>query len=476
MVSLTAVILAAGQGTRMRSALAKVLHPLAGQPIIHYCVATATALAGAPPVLVIGHGGDQVRAELGDRARYVVQADQLGTGHALMQVLPLLSESVHPAGERGTVVVTYGDMPLLSQETLAALVEGHVQGDAVVSMLTVAARDPRGFGRVLRDAAGRLQGIVEEADCTPEQRAIRELNAGIYCFDRAWLCENLPRVPRSAKGEYYLTDVVGMAASQRRNVHAVACADEAEVLGINTRAHLAEAEAIMRSRINRRWMEAGVTMPDPAATYIDSTVQIEPDTVIWPGTYLQGQTTIGRDCCIGPNTLIRSSQIADGCTVMMSVLESAIMEQGASIGPFGHLRQGARLCQGAHMGNFGEMKNSTLGPGSKMGHFSYLGDASVGANVNIGAGTITCNFDGARKHATVIEDDAFVGSDSMLVAPLRIGRGARTGAGSVVTHDVPADAVAYGVPARVKRMRDGPHEAGEHATDDQKAPRELEEK
>jgi bifunctional UDP-N-acetylglucosamine pyrophosphorylase/glucosamine-1-phosphate N-acetyltransferase len=235
-------------------------------------------------------------------------------------------------------------------------------------------------------------------------------------------------------------------------MNAVLCADVNELLGINTRVHLAEAEQVMRARINRGWMEAGVTMLDPATTYIDATVTIGLDTTILPNTFLRGKTTIGSGCRIGPGSVIEDSQVGDNCTVTMSVLEGAVMEKESDIGPFGHLRKGARLCRGAHMGNFGEMKNSTLGPGAKMGHFSYLGDATVGANVNVGAGTITCNFDGERKHPTVIEDDAFIGSDSMLVAPVRIGRGAKTGAGAVVTHDVPAGAVVYGVPARVKQQ------------------------
>ncbi|HEX9114717.1 MAG TPA: bifunctional UDP-N-acetylglucosamine diphosphorylase/glucosamine-1-phosphate N-acetyltransferase GlmU, partial [Anaerolineae bacterium] len=383
---------------------------------------------------------------VGARARYAVQAEQLGTGHAVRQAAPLL------AGQGGTILVTYADMPLLTEDTLRLMLAGHEQSRATLTMLTVANVDPRGFGRVLRDRpGGRVTAIVEEAACTPEQRAIRELNAGIYCFAADWLWANLPDLPLSAKGEYYLTDLVAMAAAQGQIVNALECADATEVLGINTRVHLAEAEAILRRRINRQWMEAGVTLPDPATTYIDDGVTIGQDTVILPGTYLQGRTTIGAGCRIGPNAWIVDSQIGDDCTVFMSVLEGAVMARAANIGPFGHLRKGSHMGEGAHMGNFGEMKNSTLGPGAKMGHFSYLGDATIGPNVNIGAGTITCNFDGVHKHPTVIEEDVFIGSDSMLVAPLHIGRGAKTGAGSVVTHDVPAGAVVYGVPARVKR-------------------------
>jgi len=317
--------------------------------------------------------------------------------------------------------------------------------------LTVIAQDPRGFGRVVRDDTGQPQRVVEESSCTPEQLSIRELNAGVYCFNADWLWENLAKLSPSPKGEYYLTDMVGLAVSQGHPATAIQTTDASELIGINTRVHLAEAEAVIRARINRRWMEAGVTLLDPVTTYIESTVTIAPDTIILPNTHLRGRTTIGSHCRIGPNTVLEDSQIGSNCLVTMSVLEGAVMEDDANIGPFGHLRKGARLCRGAHMGNFGEMKNATLGPGGKMGHFSYLGDAQIGANVNIGAGTITCNFDGVHKNVTVIEDDVFIGSDSMLVAPVHIGRGAKTGAGSVVTHDVPAGAVVYGVPARPKR-------------------------
>jgi bifunctional UDP-N-acetylglucosamine pyrophosphorylase/glucosamine-1-phosphate N-acetyltransferase len=293
-------------------------------------------------------------------------------------------------------------------------------------------------------------GVIEEVVATPEQLAIRELNAGVYCFDADWLWQNLPNVPVSPKGEYFLPDLVAMALAQGHPVNAVRCDDETELMGINTRVHLAEAEAALRARVNRRWMEAGVTLLDPAATYIEPGVTIGSDTVILPNTHLTGRTAIGSGCRIGPGAIVQDCQIGDRCVVSMSVLEEAVMEEDSNIGPFSHLRKGARVCRGAHVGNFGEIKNSTLGPGSKMGHFSYLGDAQIGEEVNIGAGTITCNFDGQRKHKTIIEDGVFIGSDSMLVAPLHIGLGAKTGAGSVVTHDVPAGAVVYGVPARVK--------------------------
>ena len=452
-MQVTAVILAAGQGTRMKSSTPKVLHPLGGRPLVLYSVDVATAVTGTPPVLVVGHGADEVQQVVGERAIYAHQAQQLGTGHAVMQARALVE-----ARRAEQALVTYADMPLLTAETLHGLVNSHQAAGCVMTLLTVIAADPRGFGRVVRDAEGRVQCVVEEAVASPAQLAIRELNAGVYCFDAGWLWRNLPDVPVSPKGEYYLPDLVAMALTQGQAVNAVACDDESELLGINTRVHLAEAEAVLRDRINRGWMEAGVTMSDPTATYIEPSVVIGRDTVILPDTHLTGNTRIGSRCRIGPSSTVANCEIGDGCVVQYSVLEDAVMEADSNIGPFSHLRRGARLGRGAHMGNFGEMKNSVLGPGSKMGHFSYLGDAQIGEDVNIGAGTITCNFDGVNKHKTVIEDGAFIGSDSMLVAPLHIGRGAKTGAGSVVTHDVPAGAVAYGVPARIRSEPGGSKE------------------
>jgi len=332
---LTAVILAAGQGTRMKSVLPKVLHPLAGRPLVEYAVETVAAVTGTAPVLVVGHGSEQVRQTLGDRARYVIQAQQLGTGHAVMQARELL------LGQADAILVSYADMPLLTQATLRAIVGGYQQSGGVMSFLTIIAQDPRGFGRVVRDAAGRPQGVVEEASCTPAQLAIRELNAGVYCFDAEWLWANLSHIPLSPKGEYYLTDTVALAVSQGRIAHAVQTSDEAELIGINTRVHLAEAEQALRARINRGWMEAGVTLADPATTYIEPGVTIGRDTVILPGVSLRGRTVIGGGCRIGPQAVIVDSLIGDACTVTMSLLEEAALETGATIGPFAHIRSGS---------------------------------------------------------------------------------------------------------------------------------------
>ncbi len=444
-MKLATVILAAGYGTRMKSKLPKVLHPLAGRALVEWSVDAVKGISHGLPLVVIGHGGEQVRALLGPRVRYAVQEERLGTGHAVLQARDQLQ------GKADAVLVIYADMPLLQEATLRHFVdffkENREQGDLAMAMLTVEREDPQGFGRVVRNAAGDVQAIVEEVDCTPEQRQIRELNSGIYCFDAAWLWANLPHVPLSAKGEYYLTDLAGMAVQQGRRVVAAQAPLE-DVYGVNTRSHLAMAGEVLRRRIAERHMAAGVTIVDPNATYIDAQVTIGPDTVILPGTLLQGATQIGEDCLIGPHSQIRDSQIGNECRVVHSVVEQARMEDGSEIGPFGHLRKGAHLGPGVHMGNFGEVKNSYLGPGTKMGHFSYVGDATIGANVNIGAGVITCNYDGSRKHPTVIEDEVFLGSDTMLVAPVRLGQGARTGAGSVVTRDVATGDLVYGVPAR----------------------------
>jgi bifunctional UDP-N-acetylglucosamine pyrophosphorylase / glucosamine-1-phosphate N-acetyltransferase len=441
------VILAAGDSTRLQSKTPKVLHELAGRPLIEYSVRLAEAVSTEPPVVVVGRNAEAVVAQVGDRARYVYQEQRLGTGHAVMQARPLL------LGSSGTVLVFYADMPLVTQESMQALLALHARNSAnggVLSMLTFESDTPRGFGRIVRNDAGQVTAIVEEADCTAQQLRITELNPGLYCYDAQWLWQSLDEITVSPKGEYYLTDLVAIAVAQGRQVLAHKVSDASEMLGINTRVHLAEAEAVLRRRINKRWMEAGVTIVDPASTYIDVGVDIGRDTILLPATHLRGQCKIGEDCRIGPNTTVVDTAIGSGCVVQYSVLEQARLEDHVDVGPFAHLRKGAHLASGVHMGNFGEVKNSYLGPGVKMGHFSYIGDATVGQEVNIGAGTITCNFDGSHKHPTTIGDHAFIGSDTMLVAPLTIGAGARTGAGSVVTHDVPPGELALGVPARVR--------------------------
>ena len=443
----TAIILAAGQGTRMHSKTPKVLHPLHGRPLASYSIDAAQEATGNKPVLIIGHGQDEVRQVFRETVDYIIQEPQLGTGHAVLQAKSKLE------GKSNLVLVTYADMPLIKPESLRQLVDAQRSHRGPVTMLTVIAENPRGFGRVVRAEEGQVLCVVEEAQATPEQLEIQELNSGVYCFEAAWLWQALEKIQLSPKGEYYLTDLIGIATSEGKPVQALIAENNEELVGINTRVHLAEAGIILRKRINQAWMLAGVSIIDPATTYIEAGVQIGQDTILWPNTFLQGNTMVGENCHLGPNTIITETKIGNNCKVIASVLDRAIVEDNVDIGPFGHLRKGAHLAQGVHMGNFGEVKNSYLGPGTKMGHFSYVGDTTTGSDVNIGAGTITCNYDGKSKHHTEIGEGAFIGSDTMLVAPVEIGQGSRTGAGSVVTRNVPPNSLAVGMPARtIKKL------------------------
>lgn len=446
--SLTVVLLAAGKGTRMKSSLPKILHPLCGQPILAYALQAANALTQTPPLVVVGHGAQQVRqAFAGQQVSFVEQAEQLGTAHALLQAEPALR------GKSDLVLVTYGDMPLLRGETLQKLVEAQQNARGAFSMLTVFHDNPRGFGRIVRAADGSVQAIVEEAAASPEQLAIRELNVGAYCFRADWLWPALHRISLSPKGEYYLTDAVALAVADGLPVRALVMDDFGETIGINNRVHLAEAETAMRRRINEQHMLNGVTFISPESSYIEAGVSLGQDVVVWPNSFLLGKSSVGAASVIGPDAHIRDCQIGEHCKIFKSVLQGAIVEDEVEIGPFARLRQGAHLGPHVHMGNFGEVKDSYLGEGVKMGHFSYIGNATIGANTNIGAGTITCNFDGEKKHPTVIGKNVFIGSDTMLVAPLTLGDGARTGAGSVVTKNVPDKTLVVGVPARaIKKL------------------------
>jgi bifunctional UDP-N-acetylglucosamine pyrophosphorylase/glucosamine-1-phosphate N-acetyltransferase len=445
-MSIAVVILAAGRGTRMKSDLPKALHRVCGRPMMIYVVDTARELTGTSPLVVVGHGAEQVRQALGNLADTVLQEPQLGTGHAVMQARAALE------GKADTVLVAYGDTPFISVETLRAMLERHATENAAATLLTFHPPDPLRFGRIVRKEAGPVQAVVEFKEAAPEQKTIRECNSGINCFQANWLWSHIGQLPVK-HGERYLTDLVKLAVAEGRTV-ATFEADPDEVMGIDDRARLAWAETKMRARINEQLMRSGVTMVDPATTYIEASVTIGTDTIILPNTHLRGKTLIGRTCEIGPNAVIEDSVIGDRCVVKASFFEGATLEDDVEVGPFAHLRKGAHLCNHVHMGNFGEVKNSRLGPGTKMGHFSYVGDADVGAEVNISCGVITCNYDGKKKHKTVIGEGAFVGSDTLLRAPVTIGRDAVTGAGSVVTHDVPDGALAYGVPARVQSKKE----------------------
>ena len=448
----TAIILAAGLGKRMRSKKPKALHPIAGRPmLLHVLAAVREAFASAGRdasyVAVVGHGAGQVKAVLGGGVQPVDQAEQLGTGHAVAQAESAAKGSAH-------LLVLNADVPLVSPDTIAGLVARHLKGNADLTFLTAVIDDPRGQGRLQRDPSSRVTGIVEEADADESTLAGSEVNVGVYCFRGDWLWPRLSRIERSAASEYYLTDLIGMAVREAASVVAVPVADPIEALGINDRTQLAQAEAVVRERIRRRHMLAGVTIVDPATTYIDADVTIAMDTTLHPNTSLRGKTSLGEECEIGPDSRVIDSTLGAHCRVVSSVVEQSTLEDGVDVGPFSHLRAGAHICSGVHIGNYAEVKNSRLGRNTKMGHFSYVGDAVVGEEVNIGAGAITCNFDGARKHRTIIGDGAFIGSDTMLIAPVEVGARARTGAGSVVNHDVPPNGLAVGVPARIRRKKE----------------------
>src|SRR5512133_1392751 len=441
-MKLSTIILAAGQGTRMVSDLPKVLHAVNGKPLILYAVDTALALGSDRPVVVVGNGAEKVRQAVRDRAIFTLQEKRLGTAHAVLAAETTLKDF------DGLIAVVAADMPLLTVETLKRMIVDQKEHDAPMTMLTVKTKDAHGFGRVLRGMNGEVRGIIEEAQASDDELGIDELNVGAYCFKSGWLWAALKKIKLSPKGEYYLTDLASVAVDEGKTVRSILLSDEEEALGINNRVHLSEAEAIIRKRINHEHMLAGVSMIDPQQVYIEDGVKIGKDTVLHPGTRLTGSSVIGEGCDIGPNTLIHNSTIGDHCHLLASVIEGAIVEDNVGMGPYCHLRKGAHLGKGVHMGNFGEVKDSHLAAGVKMGHFSYIGNAEIGEDVNIGAGTITCNFDGVHKHPTVIGEGAFIGSDTMLVAPVKIGKGAHTGAGSVVTHDVPDGETVVGVPAR----------------------------
>ncbi len=444
-----AIILAAGLGTRMRSSIPKVLHLLGGRPMLSWSVEACRQATGRLPYVVVGPEGETVRPAVGEQALFVEQRERLGTGHAVLQARP------HLQGRSELVLVVNADMALIQADTLRRTIEIQAANPGPLTLLAAVSGSARGFGRVIRGDDGEIREIVEEAHASPEQRAIGELNSSIYCFRAAWLWEHVSDVPLSPKGEYYLTDLVGVASREGGRVAWLHTEDPDELIGINNRVHLAEAESALRRRINHAWMLAGVTLVDPQTTYIGPDVKLEADTVLMPNTHIEGRTVIGPGCRLGPNAIVRDSELGAGVRVEASVIEGAVIADGADVGPFSHLRRGAHLMERVHVGNFGEIKNSTLGPGTKMGHFSYVGDATIGGGVNIGAGTITCNFgrDG-KKQRTEVGEGAFIGSDTMLVAPVRLGARAVTGAGSVVTKDIPEDSLAVGHPARVIRKLD----------------------
>jgi bifunctional UDP-N-acetylglucosamine pyrophosphorylase/glucosamine-1-phosphate N-acetyltransferase len=478
---LAVVVLAAGLGKRMASRQPKVLHRLAGLPLAAHVLRAVAPLKPTRTVLVVGHGSGQVREALGDTygpsgslpIEYAEQPQQLGTGHAVHMAKSVLD------GYHGPVLVLYGDAPLLRTATLSALVGRHRQARPHITMLTCIASDPTGYGRVVRDNGQRVVEVVEEKNATLVQRAISEINSGVYVFDSEWLWPHLEKIELSPQGEYFLTDLIGMAIREDRAAASghggrhmtgngsggssangsgssvITFTQEGldEAMGINSRAQLAQAEQAVQDQLRHALMTAGVTMLLPDTVYLGMDVQVGPDTVLYPGVILEGSTRVGAGCVLGPNTHIVDSTVGDECRIVSSMIEQSTLEQRVMVGPYSHVRPGTHLAEGVHLGNFVEVKASTLGPGVHSGHFSYLGDATIGEGTNIGAGTVTANFDSAtrKKNKTVIGKNAFIGVDTMIVAPREIGDGAATGAGSVVTKDVPPNTLVVGVPARPLR-------------------------
>ena len=436
--SLTVVVLAAGEGKRFRSALPKPLHPVAGRPLLWHVLAAAAPLKADRTVVVVGNGADQVTAavegfDLGPVA-FAVQAAQRGTGDALAAALPQLEGD-------GDVLVLFGDTPLVSAELLEGLVDAHRSARADATLLTCTMTDPTGLGRVLRDPDGAVTRIVEERDATPTQRAIREVSAGMYVFRRPVLNGLSELRPDNDQGEYYLPDLVPQVLAGGGRL-VTAEGPEEEVMGVNDRIELAAAEAVLRRRLLERLMLGGVTVTDPATTFVDADVEVGQDTVLAPLTFLEAGTRVGARCRLGPNVRLVGCTVGDDATVTQAVAVSSAIGPRVAVGPFASLRPGTELAEGAKAGTFVEIKNSVVGPGSKVPHLSYVGDADIGAGANVGAGTVFVNYDGARKHRTTVGDGAFIGSDTMLVAPVTVGNGAQTAAGSTITKDVPPDALA----------------------------------
>jgi bifunctional UDP-N-acetylglucosamine pyrophosphorylase / glucosamine-1-phosphate N-acetyltransferase len=442
--NLDIIILAAGLGTRMKSSTIKILHRAAGRPVIDYVLDLAAGLSDQPPVMVIGHQRDEVKKAIGERARYAIQDQQLGTGHAVLQA----ADSV----KAKRVLILYGDVPLTRPETLSQLVDEHERSGNALTLLTMKLDDPAKYGRIVRDANGSVMKIVEAKDASADEKRIKEVNAGIYVFETDHLFDNLRKLSMSnAQGEYYLTDLLAVIRNAGHRVGAVIVDDPVEALGVNSRADLAIVEAEIQRRVVEKLMSEGVTFRNPSTVVIDSTVSIANDTVIYPFVTIEGTTRIGSGCVIEPGVHLMNVTVGENVHIKTgTVAEGAVIEAESNVGPYAHLRPGTKLGRHVKVGNFVETKKAVFGEGSKASHLSYIGDAEVGADVNIGAGTITCNYDGVNKHKTVLEDGVFIGSDTQLVAPVRVGRGAYVGAGSTITKDVPPESLALSrVPQRV---------------------------
>lgn len=437
MPQVASIILAAGQGTRMKSKYSKVLQPLLGRPMLQYVVEAARNIGSLPNLIVVGFEGDRVIETMGPDLQYIWQRQQLGTGHAIMMAREILTEL------SGDLLVLYGDTPLLKEETLQALIDSKRSSQSVAAVLTTLLNDPVGYGRITRDSSGNISAIVEDKDATALQKEIKEVNTGVYCFDIKTLLEALNQIsPRNAQGEYYLTDVFKVLVQKGLKVSGLLTNDAEEVMGPNDRAQLAQTENYLKTAINNRWMRQGITIQDPQFTYIGPEVELERDTIILPGTFLLGKTRIGENCVIGPHTRIINSSIEAGSEVQFSQIVDAHLGPENIVGPYAYIRPGTVTAGKVKIGDFVELKNVHVSSGSKVPHLSYLGDAEVGADVNVGAGTITCNYDGLNKHRTIIKDGAFIGSNANLVAPVVIEANATVAAGSTITENVPANALA----------------------------------
>ena len=437
MSDLVTVILAAGKGTRMKSKLPKVLHKAAGKTMVQHVLDAAKAAGAKRSIVVTGFGGDAVRAAVGGQAEFAEQKEQLGTGHAVMQTAGLLQN------ETGTVMVLCGDTPLLTGDLLKKLYDSHIKAQAKATVLTAIMPDAAGYGRIIRMADGSVQKIVEHKDATEEERQVREVNSGIYCFDAKALFASLQKVTNdNAQGEYYLPDVLEILQKQGEKIWAVAADDYESTLGINSRQQLAGAEKILRRRKNEQLMADGVTLMDPDTTYVDADVKVGRDTVIYPMTWLEGNTEIGEECEIGPSVRFQNVKAGSHVTGQFTYAHDCELEDGVILGQFTHIRPDTHLAEGVKIGNFVEVKNSTIGKGSKLPHLSYIGDTDMGSDCNMGCGTITVNYDGKTKFRTKIGNDAFIGCNSNLVAPVEVEDGAYVGAGSTITKKVPSNTLA----------------------------------
>ncbi|AOR96413.1 bifunctional UDP-N-acetylglucosamine diphosphorylase/glucosamine-1-phosphate N-acetyltransferase GlmU [Bacillus subtilis] len=432
-----AVVLAAGQGTRMKSKLYKVLHPVCGKPMVEHVVDEALKLSLSKLVTIVGHGAEEVKKQLGDKSEYALQAEQLGTAHAVKQAQPFLAD------EKGVTIVICGDTPLLTAETMEQMLKEHAQREAKATILTAVAEDPTGYGRIIRSENGAVQKIVEHKDASEEERLVTEINTGTYCFDNEALFRAIDLVSNdNAQGEYYLPDVIEILKNEGETVAAYQTGNFQETLGVNDRVALSQAEQFMKERINKRHMQNGVTLIDPMNTYISPDAVIGSDTVIYPGTVIKGEVQIGEDTIIGPHTEIMNSAIGSRTVIKQSVVNHSKVGNDVNIGPFAHIRPDSVIGNEVKIGNFVEIKKTQFGDRSKASHLSYVGDAEVGTDVNLGCGSITVNYDGKNKYLTKIEDGAFIGCNSNLVAPVTVGEGAYVAAGSTVTEDVPGKALA----------------------------------